>query len=71
MGTSKPTGAPVRADHPVDSDPDMDEALRRVRRLDPVSAAWRKTYRELSAVRPNVSGPVLGAEVEDELAGAA
>lgn len=59
----------------VDSDPVMDEALRRVRqqprRLDPVSAAWLRGYRELAAVRPNTTGHVLAAEVEQYLTGAA
>lgn len=41
------------------------------RRLDPVSEAWRAGYRTLAPVRPNLAGPVLGAEVEQYLTGAA
>jgi hypothetical protein len=51
MATSQLTGAPNRADHPVDSDPSADEALRRVRGEQAMSAADRAAHEAASYVR--------------------
>lgn len=69
----------------LDSAPDMNEALRRVRsiadparippraprRLDPVSDAWARKYRTVARLNPGLSGDSLAVTTEKHFGGAA